>query len=348
MPYPIQAQKPLVYLDFVLEGIVLRCGLRCDREYDISAVYGITHGGLGGRNSISTNTVSPLTHERQSDADANFSVIVLDKGFQKFYPMILKICSYSIFKETLHTSAKTDKTSLHTAVNMWIRNLVIRNRVGDLQLGIESYQTKINLERPNWDAADYYLKEDFRCSLSQEQFNREKDLQDQKDLSKSRKLCWRKNKEIMTKADQTENVTISRHANSKVRSKIEYTGIVPIEMELLLEQTQQGSSHEVLHGPSDAMHNLPSLSSIFQKIYVSFLTETNYTLSIDFSSSEIVDIGTSALDGNPLQDDVKIMFGDGLKKAQAQSRQASLQLAMTSNFLSLELDPASSFGAFSN
>ncbi|GJR57457.1 hypothetical protein Tco_1499619 [Tanacetum coccineum] len=28
-------------------------------------------------------------------------------------------------------------------------------------LGIESYQTKINLERPNWDAADYYFKEDY-------------------------------------------------------------------------------------------------------------------------------------------------------------------------------------------
>ncbi|GJS20938.1 hypothetical protein Tco_0449570 [Tanacetum coccineum] len=39
--------------------------------------------------------------------------------------------------------------------------LVSRNRVGDLQLGIESYQTKINLERPNWDAADYYFKEDY-------------------------------------------------------------------------------------------------------------------------------------------------------------------------------------------
>ncbi|GJZ50370.1 hypothetical protein Tco_0604560 [Tanacetum coccineum] len=36
-----------------------------------------------------------------------------------------------------------------------------RNRVGDLQLGLKSYQTKINLERPNWDAADYYFKEDY-------------------------------------------------------------------------------------------------------------------------------------------------------------------------------------------
>ncbi|GKF82311.1 hypothetical protein Tco_0243967, partial [Tanacetum coccineum] len=96
-----------------------------------------------------------------------------------------------------------------------------------------SYQTKINLERPNWDAADYYFKEDytivpklravvyrdwttwlktFTCSstirawrlgsgqrMTKEEAktsslrNREKTT-DQKDPSKSRKLCWRKNK----------------------------------------------------------------------------------------------------------------------------------------------------------
>ncbi|GJQ96465.1 hypothetical protein Tco_0007604 [Tanacetum coccineum] len=28
-------------------------------------------------------------------------------------------------------------------------------------LGIESYQTKLNLERPNWDATDYSFKEDY-------------------------------------------------------------------------------------------------------------------------------------------------------------------------------------------
>ncbi|GJS74445.1 reverse transcriptase domain-containing protein [Tanacetum coccineum] len=59
-------------------------------------------GGLGGRNSISTNIVSPLI-VKQSDRTCEF---------------------FSV-------------------------------------LGIESYQTKINLERPNWDAADYYFKEDY-------------------------------------------------------------------------------------------------------------------------------------------------------------------------------------------
>ncbi|GJZ13088.1 hypothetical protein Tco_0548318 [Tanacetum coccineum] len=64
-------------------------------------------------------------------------------------------------QDKLNHLSKSDKIHLHTAVNMWIRNLVIRNRVGDLQLGIESYQTKLNLERPNWDATDYSFKEDY-------------------------------------------------------------------------------------------------------------------------------------------------------------------------------------------
>ncbi|GKB73767.1 hypothetical protein Tco_0935179 [Tanacetum coccineum] len=44
---------------------------------------------------------------------------------------------------------------------MWIRNPGQQENLGDLQLGIESYQTKLNLERPNWDATDYYFKEDY-------------------------------------------------------------------------------------------------------------------------------------------------------------------------------------------
>ncbi|GKF05766.1 hypothetical protein Tco_0036434, partial [Tanacetum coccineum] len=36
-----------------------------------------------------------------------------------------------------------------------------RKRVEDLQLGIESYQTKLNMEQPNWDASDFPFKEDY-------------------------------------------------------------------------------------------------------------------------------------------------------------------------------------------
>ncbi|GJZ32451.1 hypothetical protein Tco_0577887 [Tanacetum coccineum] len=54
-----------------------------------------------------------------------------------------------------------NKVHLFKAVNLWIRNIVIRQCVEDLQLGIESYQTKLNLTQPSWDATDFLFKEDY-------------------------------------------------------------------------------------------------------------------------------------------------------------------------------------------
>ncbi|GJW34979.1 hypothetical protein Tco_0057899 [Tanacetum coccineum] len=119
-------------------------------------------GGLGEGISIINK------HSESSDREAVrlqmriLSVIsILEKDFKNLHPNDFEDLFLLNIQEKLNHLPKTDKTSLHTAVNMWIRNLVIRNRVGDLQLGIESYQTKINLERLNWDAADYYFKEDY-------------------------------------------------------------------------------------------------------------------------------------------------------------------------------------------
>ncbi|GKB66124.1 hypothetical protein Tco_0927536 [Tanacetum coccineum] len=73
----------------------------------------------------------------------------------------LKISSIScgLKVNTNRTSMQRSMASLTVTIRG--EETLIRNRVGDLQLGIESYQTKINLERPNWDAADYYFKEDY-------------------------------------------------------------------------------------------------------------------------------------------------------------------------------------------
>ncbi|GJX70485.1 hypothetical protein Tco_0307656 [Tanacetum coccineum] len=46
----------------------------------------------------------------------------------------------------------SDKWMLSTTVKLWTQNLVIRQRVEDFQLGIESYQTQLNLTKPGWDA----------------------------------------------------------------------------------------------------------------------------------------------------------------------------------------------------
>ncbi|GKB59377.1 hypothetical protein Tco_0915563 [Tanacetum coccineum] len=54
-----------------------------------------------------------------------------------------------------------DKVHLYNAVNLWIQNIVFRHHMEDLQLGIKSYQTKLNLTQSNWDAYDFLLKENY-------------------------------------------------------------------------------------------------------------------------------------------------------------------------------------------
>ncbi|GJW83059.1 hypothetical protein Tco_0156204 [Tanacetum coccineum] len=90
----------------------------------------------------------------------------------------------------------------------------------------------------------------------------------------------------------------------RIRSNIENKGKVSAEMELVLEQTQQDTSHEVSadtgsihmlsatpkllsgiednhHGPSDAMHNPSHPLKVSQQNIVSFLIEIT-RISIDF------------------------------------------------------------------
>ncbi|GJY83252.1 hypothetical protein Tco_0496628 [Tanacetum coccineum] len=158
----ISKLKAARYLDFGLEELVSSLWVESEREYDISAVYGITHWWFR-RKEFYINK-----HSEYSDREAVRSqmrilsvISISEKDFKNLHPNDFEDLFLLNIQEKLNHLPKTDKISLHTAVNMWIRNLVIRNRVGDLQLGIESYQTKINLERPNWDAADYYFKEDY-------------------------------------------------------------------------------------------------------------------------------------------------------------------------------------------
>nr|GEX83915.1 histone deacetylase 14 [Tanacetum cinerariifolium] len=57
-----------------------------------------------------------------------------------------------------------DKKIITTAVYLWTRHLVIRQRVEDFQLGIESYQTQLNLTKPRWDATGFECKHDYTFS----------------------------------------------------------------------------------------------------------------------------------------------------------------------------------------
>ncbi|GKA97213.1 hypothetical protein Tco_0825107, partial [Tanacetum coccineum] len=134
----ISKLKAALYQDFRLEELVPSLWIESEREYDISAAYGITHWWFN-RKQFYINK-----HSEPSDRDAVRS-----------HMRILSVI------DKLNHLPKSDKVNLHTAVNMWIRNIIIRKRVEDLQLGVESYQTKLNLEQPNWDASDFLFKEDY-------------------------------------------------------------------------------------------------------------------------------------------------------------------------------------------
>ncbi|GKC25712.1 hypothetical protein Tco_1027862, partial [Tanacetum coccineum] len=72
--------------------------------------------------------------------------------------MTSQLCMVSLtggFKD--NDSTLTDSHLKETAE----QNLVIRQRVEDFQLGIESYQTQLNLTKPRWEATGFEFKHDF-------------------------------------------------------------------------------------------------------------------------------------------------------------------------------------------
>nr|GEZ28887.1 hypothetical protein [Tanacetum cinerariifolium]GEZ29455.1 hypothetical protein [Tanacetum cinerariifolium] len=81
--------------------------------------------------------------------------------FKNLYPNDFEDLYLLYLQGQLNHLSGVDEVYLFNTVNLWIRNIVIRLRVEDLQIGIESYQTKLNLTQPNCDASDFLFKEDY-------------------------------------------------------------------------------------------------------------------------------------------------------------------------------------------
>ncbi|GJY69046.1 hypothetical protein Tco_0472028 [Tanacetum coccineum] len=87
--------------------------------------------------------------------------VIAERDFKYLYPSDFEDMYLLNLQGHLNHLSPKDKKILTTAVNLWTRNLVIRQRVEDLQLGIESYQTPLNLTKPRWDAKGFEYKHDF-------------------------------------------------------------------------------------------------------------------------------------------------------------------------------------------
>nr|GEW80314.1 hypothetical protein [Tanacetum cinerariifolium] len=184
----ISKLKVANYPDFRLEKLIPSLWIESKQEYVISATHGISHCWFKckefyiARHSTPSDRPTVISHMRI------LSVVSLKTisryGYTYLKEIVLRIADYNEYKISesnfknlhpndfeymylLHLQGKlnhlfrSDKVKMFNAVNIWIRNIVIRKQVEDLQLGIESYQTKINLTELNWDAYDFLFKEDY-------------------------------------------------------------------------------------------------------------------------------------------------------------------------------------------
>ncbi|GJU10614.1 hypothetical protein Tco_1133010 [Tanacetum coccineum] len=158
--------------------------------YDISASYGISHWWFKrqqfyiDRHSADTNRRAIIrTHMRILSVVSidvfsiygydymnkivlrradNQEYTIAESDFKDLYPSDFEDLYLLNLQGHLNHLPPKDKKILSTAVNLWIRNLVIRKRVEDFQLGIESYQTQLNLTKPRWEATGLEFMHDYK------------------------------------------------------------------------------------------------------------------------------------------------------------------------------------------
>ncbi|GKA38136.1 hypothetical protein Tco_0730687 [Tanacetum coccineum] len=92
----------------------------------------------------------------------NQEYTIVESDFKDLYPCDFEDLYLLNLQGHLNHLPPKDKKILSTAVNLWIRNLVIRKRVEDFQLGIESYQTQLNLTKPRWEATGLEFMHDYK------------------------------------------------------------------------------------------------------------------------------------------------------------------------------------------
>nr|GEU49313.1 hypothetical protein [Tanacetum cinerariifolium] len=151
-------------------------------KYDIAAMYGISHWWFQrqrlyiDRHTSEGDHRAVRTHMRILSvvrikvfsmygydymkkivlrrADLNEHIIA-ERDFKYLYLSNFKDLYLLNLQGHLNHLPPKDKKILITAVNLWTRHLVIRQRVEDFQLRIKSYQTQLNLTKPRWDATGF-------------------------------------------------------------------------------------------------------------------------------------------------------------------------------------------------
>ncbi|GJZ48226.1 hypothetical protein Tco_0602058 [Tanacetum coccineum] len=135
----ISKMKDARYHDFGLELLVPEhMWINDVYTYDISASYGISHCVVRIK-AYSRYGYDYLKEITLCRADYQ-EYTIAEKDFKNLYPSDFEDLNLLLLQGYLNHLLSLDKRMLSTAVNLWTRNLVIRQRVEDFQLGIKSYQ----------------------------------------------------------------------------------------------------------------------------------------------------------------------------------------------------------------
>ncbi|GJY06692.1 putative ribonuclease H-like domain-containing protein, partial [Tanacetum coccineum] len=177
--------KAARYPDFGLELLVPEQTWTEDVcTYDLSAKYGIAYCvvRIKAYSRYGYDYLSEIILRR---ADFQEHTIA-KKDFKNLYPSDFEDLNLLLLQGHLNHLSGSDKRMLSTAIKLWTRNLVIRQRVEDFQLDIESYQTQLNLTKPGWDATGYEFKHCFIHSSESQSPSRSKSRNQD-----SCRLIWR-------------------------------------------------------------------------------------------------------------------------------------------------------------
>ncbi|GJZ77547.1 hypothetical protein Tco_0642219 [Tanacetum coccineum] len=129
----ISKLKAARYLDFGVEELVPSLWVESECDYDISAAYGITYWCVIRVKTFEKYRYNYLREIILRRADYK-EYKISEKDFKNLQPNDFEDLYLLNIQDKLNHMSKSDKIHLHTAVNMWIRNL---------------------------DATDYFFKEDY-------------------------------------------------------------------------------------------------------------------------------------------------------------------------------------------
>ncbi|GJT94310.1 hypothetical protein Tco_1083155 [Tanacetum coccineum] len=156
----ISKMKAAYYPDVGLEQMVPdQMWIKEECKYNVAAMYGISHWWFHRQRFY----IDRHTSEGDRRADLQEHIIA-GRDFKYMYPSDFEDLYLLNLQGHLNHLPPKDKKILTTAVNLWTSNLVIKQWVEDFQLGIESYQTQLNLTKPRWDATGFEYKHDFTFS----------------------------------------------------------------------------------------------------------------------------------------------------------------------------------------